>query len=86
MNHTEIKTFLIDVKEKLMNHICMAKSADKTKSVFERVKERPKRIQVSLTFSGGVYEEFQEMCEKEGVAVSRVLEILMTDLIESKKK
>lgn len=52
------------------------------KKVLKKAKEKTLRERVSFTFEAGLYKDFQDKCETEGVAMSRVLEELMKEFIK----
>lgn len=50
------------------------------KSVISKAKSKePNRVKVSFTLNGDVYREFSKLCEKQDIAMSRVLEELMIE-------
>ena len=52
------------------------------KEVLKKAKKKTARAQASFTFEAGLYKDFQDKCETEGVAMSRVLEELMKEFIK----
>lgn len=52
------------------------------KDVLKKAKKKPAREKVSFTFDSEVYKKFQEKCDKNKVAMSRVIEELMLQFIE----
>ena len=49
-----------------------------SKEVLKKAKKKIGRERVSFTFEAGLYKDFQDKCEKDEVAMSRVLEELMS--------
>ena len=60
----------------------MKKKLD-AKSILNRAKKKESRQKVSFTFDTDLYKSFTEICTKQEVAMSRVLEELMKDFIEN---
>jgi len=57
------------------------------KNVFERAKKKQvEKIKTSLLISKKTYDEFSKICTDQGVSISRVLEQLMEEAIETGKK
>lgn len=51
----------------------------------ERAKAKENKVKASFTFDTLLFKRFQELCKKKKVAQSRLLEILMQDLLESEE-
>ena len=60
----------------------MKKKLD-AKSILNRAKKKPGKQKVSFTFSIELYSEFVKICDKQDVAMSRVLEELIKEFISS---
>ena len=57
-----------------------------SKTILNRAKAKPTtRVKTSLTFNSDIYEAFVSSCDKNEVAVSRLLEELMRDYLENEK-
>lgn len=61
----------------------MAKTTKK--SAIERAKTKETKTKGSFTFDSDLFKRFQELCKKKNVAQSRLLEILMQDLLDSEE-
>lgn len=60
----------------------MKKKLD-AKSILNRAKKKDSRQKVSFTFDTELYSEFVRICDKQDVAMSRVLEELIKEFISS---
>lgn len=53
------------------------------KGIINRAKKKNNKQKVSFTFDTELYSEFVRICDKQDVAMSRVLEELMKSFIDS---